>query len=41
MPIDSEEELEERLSRPAEADAAAIAGLDGDLIILGAGAAGL
>ena len=37
MPIDTEEELEERLSRPAEADAAAIAGLDGDLIILGAG----
>ena len=37
MPINTEEELEERLSRPAEADAAAIAALDGDLIILGAG----
>jgi hypothetical protein len=37
MPIDTEEELEERLSRPAEADAAALAALDGDLIILGAG----
>jgi nucleoside-diphosphate-sugar epimerase len=37
MPIDTEEELEERLSRPAEADAAAIAALNGDLIILGAG----
>ena len=37
MPIDTEEELEERLSRPTEADAAAIAATDGDLIILGAG----
>jgi nucleoside-diphosphate-sugar epimerase len=37
MPIDTEQELEERLSRPEEADAAAVAGLDGDLIILGAG----
>jgi nucleoside-diphosphate-sugar epimerase len=37
MPINTEEELEERLSRPAEADAAAIAALNGDLIILGAG----
>jgi nucleoside-diphosphate-sugar epimerase len=37
MLIDTEEELEERLSRPAEADAAALAALDGDLLILGAG----
>jgi dTDP-4-dehydrorhamnose reductase len=37
MLIDTEEELEERLSRPSEADANAIAALDGDLIILGAG----
>jgi dTDP-4-dehydrorhamnose reductase len=37
MPIDTEQELEERLSRPAPADIAALAGLDGDLIILGAG----
>ena len=37
MPIDTEEELEERLSKPMEADAAAIAAMDGDLIILGAG----
>jgi len=37
MPIDTEEDLEERLSRPMEADAAAIAAMDGDLIILGAG----
>ena len=37
MPIDTEEDLEERLSRPTEADAAAIAAMDGDLIILGAG----
>ena len=37
MPIDTEEELEERLSRPTETDAAAIAAADGDLIILGAG----
>jgi len=37
MPIDTEQELEERLSRPEEADAAAVAGLNGDLIILGAG----
>jgi nucleoside-diphosphate-sugar epimerase len=37
MAIDTEEDLEERLSRPTEADAAAIAALDGDLIILGAG----
>jgi nucleoside-diphosphate-sugar epimerase len=37
MPIDTEEELEERLSKPTEADAAAIAAMDGDLIILGAG----
>src|ERR1700682_3228441 len=37
MAIDTEEDLEERLSRPTEADAAAIAALDGNLIILGAG----
>ena len=37
MLIDTEEELEERLSRPSEADANAIAALDGDLIILGVG----
>jgi dTDP-4-dehydrorhamnose reductase len=37
MPIDTEQELEERLSRPAPADIAALARLDGDLIILGAG----
>src|ERR1700704_2436462 len=37
MPIDTEAELEERLSRPAEADAAALAAMDGDLLILGAG----
>jgi NAD dependent epimerase/dehydratase family len=37
MPINTEEELEERLSRPTEADVAAMAALDGDLILLGAG----
>jgi len=37
MPIDTEEELEERLSRPTEVDVAAMAALDGDLILLGAG----
>jgi NAD-dependent epimerase/dehydratase family protein len=37
MSIDTEPELEERLSRPTPADIAALAGLDGDLIILGAG----
>ena len=37
MPIDTEQELEERLSRPAPADIASFARLDGDLIILGAG----
>jgi hypothetical protein len=31
------EDLEERLSRPSDADAAAIGSLDGDLLILGAG----
>ena len=35
--IQTEEELEERLSRPSDADAAAMASLDGDLLILGAG----
>jgi nucleoside-diphosphate-sugar epimerase len=33
----TEEELEERLSRPTDADAEAIRSLDGDLLILGAG----
>ena len=37
MPIDTEQELEERLSRPADADAAAVAALEGNLLILGAG----
>lgn len=35
--IHTETELEERLSRPSAADMAAMAALDGDLIILGAG----
>jgi hypothetical protein len=35
--IDTEEDLEERLSRPTDADAAAIRSLEGDLLILGAG----
>src|ERR1700733_5972081 len=35
--IHSEIELEERLSRPTEQDIAALAALDGDLMILGAG----
>jgi dTDP-4-dehydrorhamnose reductase len=35
--IDSETELEERLSRPTGEDVAALAALDGDLLILGAG----
>jgi len=35
--IQNEEELEERLSRPTDADAAALAALEGDLIILGVG----
>ncbi len=35
--INNEEELEERLSRPTEHDIAALAALDGDLMILGAG----
>jgi hypothetical protein len=37
MLISSAEELDERLSRPTDADAAALAALDGDLIILGVG----
>ncbi|MGH9611997.1 MAG: NAD-dependent epimerase/dehydratase family protein [Bryobacteraceae bacterium] len=37
MPIHTEEDLEERLSRPTEADSAALAAMDGDLLILGAG----
>src|SRR5580704_4804809 len=35
--IRSEEELEERLSRPLEADVAAMKALSGDLLVLGAG----
>jgi hypothetical protein len=35
--INNETELEERLSRPSDADAAALAAMDGDLLILGAG----
>src|SRR5580658_9183009 len=35
--IHNEAELEERLSRPTEQDTAALAALDGDLLILGAG----
>jgi len=35
--INNEAELEERLSRPSDADAAALASMDGDLLILGAG----
>ncbi len=35
--IDTEQQLEERLSRPSEADARASAALDGDLLILGVG----
>jgi len=37
MRIETEAELEEFLSRPSDADVAAIAQLDGDLLILGAG----
>ena len=37
MRIETEAELEEILSRPSDADVAAIAHLDGDLLILGAG----
>ena len=36
-PIESEELLEERLSRPSPADISAVASLEGDLLILGAG----
>jgi hypothetical protein len=35
--INNEAELEERLSRPSDADAAALASMEGDLLILGAG----
>lgn len=35
--IQTEIDLEERLSRPSDADAAALAALDGDLLILGVG----
>lgn len=35
--IQTETELEERLSRPSEADIAAVKSLDGDILILGAG----
>ncbi len=37
MTIDTEEQLEERLSRPTSNDVAAIAGIDGDLLVLGVG----
>src|SRR3989442_2116581 len=37
MQIDTETKLDEILSRPSDADAAAIAQLAGDLLILGAG----
>src|SRR6267378_7722624 len=37
MKIQTEWELEERLSRPDDDTAAAVAALDGDLLILGAG----
>jgi NAD dependent epimerase/dehydratase family len=37
MPIENLADLEERLSRPEEADAAAMRALDGDLTILGVG----
>jgi len=35
--INSEAELEDRLSRPSDTDAAALAAMEGDLLILGAG----
>ena len=35
--IHNVEELEEQLSRPSEADVAAMSALDGDLLILGVG----
>src|ERR1700738_2782838 len=35
--LTTEEDLEERLSRPTDADAAALRSLEGDLLILGAG----
>jgi hypothetical protein len=35
--INDEAELEERLSRPSDADASALAAMDGDLLILGVG----
>src|SRR5581483_2347516 len=37
MNINTEEELEERLSRPHDPDIAAMSALDGDILILGAG----
>ena len=37
MQIKTEAELEEFLSRPSDADVAAMAQLDGDLLILGVG----
>ncbi len=37
MAIHTEKELEERLSRPSDSDAAAMAAIDGDILILGAG----
>ncbi|HXF26247.1 MAG TPA: NAD(P)-dependent oxidoreductase [Bryobacteraceae bacterium] len=37
MAIHTEEDLDERLSRPTEADSAALAAMEGDLLLLGAG----
>ncbi len=37
MPIDTEEQLEDRLSHPIEADVEAMRVLQGDVIVLGAG----
>ena len=37
MPIDTEEQLEDRLSRPTAADVEAMRVLQGDVIVLGAG----
>src|SRR5580704_12438898 len=37
MTIKDQEQLEERLSRPTEADIAAMRGIEGDVLILGVG----
>ena len=37
MPIDTEEQLEDRLSHPTAADVEAMRVLQGDVIVLGAG----